>query len=404
MAFEETYDVAVIGAGPAGASAARWAATSGLKTVVFDRQVLPRFKACGGALSPRNIPLLGKHGLAAVHNDVDELRLYSPSFQSFVYRDVVGHFVIRRDFDMALVKDAVDAGAVLKDNCRVSALRQEPGGAVTIDTEAGVVRANYVVVATGNAYQEFLRELGAPRPQQAERDYMAACVVSETPIDNRVLQQTGFDRHSLAIFFGAVPNGYGWVFVKKGYLNIGIGATAILLKDVGAMRAYHQFLDNLREHRVLPPDLRLEPGVGCPLPFKHTAKRSVYGHVLLAGDAAGFVSPVSGEGLYYSLKGGQLAAEAIVRHRDRGVALTSYEETWRREFGDDLDNYGYFLREQVYKNTRRMETVVSLGRKDPRLAQILNKMLYGIYNYRQTMWRSLLRLPISLLKAISKRS
>lgn len=231
---------------------------------------------------------------------------------------------------------------------------------------------------------------------------MAACVVSETPLTNDVLAEAGFDGPVLAIFFGAVPNGYGWVFVKDGFLNIGIGATAVLLKDVGAMPAYNRFLDNLRMRGIIPAGLELNPGVGCPLPFKHTAARTVYGNVLLVGDAAGFVSPLSGEGLYYSIKGGKLAARAIYRHKESGAPLQGYEDSWRKAFGKDLDKYGYLMRTQIYKSTRRMELAVALGKKDPHLASILNKMLYGLYNYKQTLVRSLLRLPVSLLKVVFK--
>ncbi len=403
MNTSELFDVAIIGAGPAGSATARYAAELGLKAVMFDKQTLPRFKACGGALSSRNVALLGQHALEAINCDVDELRLYSPSFNRFCYRSVEGYFVIRGEFDNAMVKDAGDAGAIVRENCGVTAIETDTTGPCKIISNCGIVHADYVVVATGHAYQPLLKEPGIPRPQEKEKDYMAACVVSETPIDNRTLAETGLDRHVLAIFFGAVPNGYGWVFVKDGYLNIGIGATAVLLKGVGAMQAYHCFLDNLRERQIIPGDLELEPGVGCPLPFKHTAERTVFGNVLLVGDAAGFVSPLSGEGLYYSIKGGQLAAEAIFRHKDQGKALTSYEDAWRQEFGDDLDKYGYFMRSQIYKSTRRMEFAVALGKRDPHLALILNKMLFGLYNYKQTLVRSLSRLPISLVKALFKR-
>ena len=402
MNTQRSFDLAIVGAGPAGSSTARFAAELGLNTVLFDKRALPRFKACGGALSSRNVPLLGQQALDAINCDVRELRLYSPTFNRFSYRSVDGHFVIRKDFDFAMVADARDAGAVVMENCAVSAVNAGAGGPYEVGTDEGVFRADYVVAASGYAQQPFLKNLGIPRLQQQEKDYMAACVVSETPVDNNVLAETGLDGHVLAIFFGAVPNGYGWVFVKDGFLNIGIGATAVLLKDVGAMQAYNRFLDNLRRREIIPADLELTPGVGCPLPFKHTAERTVYGNLLLVGDAAGFVSPLSGEGLYYSIKGGQLAAEAVFRHKESGTPLAAYENAWRKEFGNDLNKYGYFMRTQIYKNSRRMELAVALGKKDPHLALILNKMLYGLYNYRQTLVRSLLRLPVSFLKAVFK--
>jgi flavin-dependent dehydrogenase len=189
--------------------------------------------------------------------------------------------------------------------------------------------------------------------------------------------------------------------LKNGRLNIGVGATAVLFKETGALNAYHHFVKELRTKGFLPHRLELAKERSFPLPFKKTADYTVNGKVLLVGDAAGFVSPVSGEGIYYGIKGGKLAAEAIGRNLEHGIPLISYQKSWQRAFGRDLNKYGYPLREVVYKNKKRMELVVALGRHDEKMALLFTKMLYGEYSYGQTIRKALLRLPISILKIVT---
>ena len=302
-----------------------------------------------------------------------------------------------------MAKDAKEAGAVLMENCRVKTvipLSSGGGYEITTTTTDRPVMAKYVVMATG--FQKKGVADSPVVPENFEKDYLAMTVVSETPIDNKALEGVGFSGRILAIFFGAVPNGYGWYFVKNGYLNIGIGATAVLLEDTGALNAYKKFVQSLKEKDLLPADLELARERVFPLPFKRTVKQSVFGNILLVGDSAGFVSPVTGEGIYYSIKGGQLAARAIHDHLENGIPLTSYQDKWQEAFGKNLNKYGYALREIVYKNKRRMELAVALGRHDRRMAEILEMMVYGTINYGQTLRKVLLRAPFSLLKAAFK--
>lgn len=395
---KKIYDVAVVGGGPAGAATAYYAAKSGLKTILFEQHSYPRPKPCGGALSERCIPLLGKHAVNAINCKAEELRLFAPSFKCFTHESLPGYFVLREPFDHAMIKDAQEAGTKIMDNCRVKAVTQLSSGDYEIQTGNGTVMAKYVIQAAGFP-KKALQKSPVP-PREFEDDYLAMTVVSETPIDNKILEGVNFSNKILAIFFGAVPNGYGWYFVKDGYVNIGIGATALLLKDAGALNKYHRFVKNLKEKGLLPKDLELAKERAFPLPFKKTAENTVFDNVLLVGDSAGFVSPVTGEGIYYAIKGGQLAAEAIHQHLKNGIPLMSYQENWKKDFGNDLNKHGYFLREAVYKNKRRMEFAVTMGRHDRKMSEILNKMICGMYGYREVMIKALLRLPVTLVKMI----
>jgi geranylgeranyl reductase family protein len=400
------YDLAVVGGGPAGSSGAYHAATLGLKTMLFEKKTYPREKLCGGALSSRCLPLLGDHAKNAINCEVEALHLFAPSFKYFVCdnRDSPGYFVIRDEFDQAMARDAVEAGAQLIDNCPVKTIRPLDSGGYEIMAGSGgnsrAATASHIILATGLQDNTLARQLGIPLIQDESKDYLAMCVMSETLIDNKIPENRQFSGKILGIFLGPVPNGYGWCFMKNGYINIGIGSTGLLLKKVGPKNAYRMFVEKLRKKGILPQDLELVRERLFPLPFKKTAVRTIFGNVLLVGDSAGFVSPVTGEGIYYAVKAGQLAAEAAYRHLRYGTALSSYQENWQKVFGNDLNKYGYLFRETLYKTPGRMEFAVTLGRHDRKMARIMNRMIFGLASYRETIRDVLLRLPVSLLKVV----
>ena len=104
MNIKIKYDVAVIGGGPAGASSALCAVKLGLKAILFEKQKYPRKKPCGGALTARCLPLLGNHAADAINSNIEEIRLFAPSFKCFAQKEVPGHFILREEFDEAMAK------------------------------------------------------------------------------------------------------------------------------------------------------------------------------------------------------------------------------------------------------------------------------------------------------------
>lgn len=404
--FEYDYDVAVAGGGPAGAAAAYHAALLGLKTVLFEKKGYPREKLCGGALSHRTLELLGPRTKAAINCEMDEMRLFGPSFKSFRVTGLPGYMVLRHEFDEAMARDAQDAGTQLWDNCAVKKVTQLPFGGYELgmagtgagSPPASTITARYLILAVGLQDNNLTRQLGVPRIK--EDDYLAMTMVSETPVNNSMLENQHLQGKTLGLFFGAVPNGYGWCFVKKGFVNIGVGATRKLLASTGARFAYDTFVENLKREGVIPESLELKKALPFPLPYKRTVDQTVFGDALLVGDVAGFVSPVTGEGLYYSIRAGMLAAETVHGNLEKGTPLALYQDRWLEEFGKDFNKQGYFLQKFMYKNRRRMEFSVTLGRHDRKMADLIMKMIVGVYSYRETIVRGLRRLPIALFKVI----
>ncbi len=411
------YDVIVIGGGPAGASSAYHCSKLGLKTILLEKQVQSRDKPCGGALSDRCLPLLGENARNAINCRIEELRVYSPDLKSFRFVKNQGSFVLRRVFDQALVRDAQNAGTDIRYETKAISIILTLGGMYTVDViSAGqkeqAVTGRFVILACGLQDNRLIKHikdkngnyLQAICPQN-EKDYLAICMNSESEIDNNLLNdsESGFTPKTLGIFFGAVPNGYGWCFTKDGYINIGVGCTASLLNQVKIKNAYDSFLNTLRVAHIIPQGLVLNSPRVYPLPFKHTARETVFGNILLVGDAAGFVSPVTGEGIYYSIKSGQLAAESIFNNIKHNLSLSLYQQKWKKAFGYDLNFWGFNLRNTIYKTKERMEFAVRLACIDLSARKRVSEMIMGKRNYKKTILSSLLILPQCILKFFYKK-
>lgn len=393
------YDVAIIGGGPAGSSTAYHTAKLGLKTIMFEKAQYPRDKPCGGALSSRCLQYLGEEAKKVINCDAKTMRLYSPKLAYFDETVKEGYFIIRSEFDHAMAKDAINAGATVLDGELVKDIvYDEKKSIFTVVSTNQKVKAKRIVIATGVQNNKLVKKLGIRR--KWPKGYLAMTVVSETPIDNKILDKYGFKEGTLAIFFGIVPKGYGWCFVKKGYVNIGIGATWEDIRDQGAKTVYNNFVQMLRDNNYLPKDLELNNSKSHALAFKRPYKHTVFENLLVVGDCAGFVSPVTGEGLFYAIKSGEIAARIIHQNLTNGIDLQEYQKEWKKVFKDNLVTTGPFLQKTMYMSLGTMEFLVKLGIYDKKMSQYIADIIYGLEPYKRTLWRIMFRFPIALFKLV----
>ncbi len=292
----QTFDALVVGAGPAGSSTAFHLARGGASVVLADKARFPRDKPCGGGLTGRALKRIPVDPSPVVERDVDrfELRLRYGSTFSRTHDEPLIRMTQRRRLDSFLAEQAAEVGAELRDGARVEALELDRTG-VTARVGADTVRANVLVGADG-ANGVVARSAGLV-------DGIVRGVALEGNVPLHAL--SGDLQRTAVIELAVVPGGYGWVFPKGDHANLGVGG-------------WGSEGPRLREHLArLAREHRLDPGTltdikGHRLPMRRLGTPAGTGRVLLVGDAAGLVDPLSGDGMYEAFVSARLAATAIL--------------------------------------------------------------------------------------------
>ncbi len=304
----EVWDLVVVGAGPAGSAAALGALTSrpGTRVLMLDRSGFPRDKACGDGIAPHVLDVLAGVGVTGLLDDrtpVHELRLRQGATEVARTMACPAWVVPRSVLDARLVEAAVHAGAELRRR-RVRTVSRD-GAAVVLD---GDIRARVVVGADG-AHSLLRSEAGLAAPS---RQAFALRGYAPTP-PGRTGQQV--------IVFGETrQSSYAWSFDRgDGLANVGYGE----LLGPGRQTPTRQLLLQ-RLAELLPGST--DGGTawrGHHLPLSAWTFQQPDGPVLLVGDAAGLINPMTGEGIYYAVETGVLAGRAAADALERGSGASA---------------------------------------------------------------------------------
>lgn len=292
------FDVLVVGAGPAGSATAIHLARAGASVLLADRARFPRDKPCGGGVTGRALRQVPCDIMPVVERVVHHFELRLRHRRSFRRTSAEPLIVMtqRRRLDAYLAEQAADAGATFRDGTRVEHVEIGPDGvsatvggeSVTADILVGADGANGIVAKAAGLDEGILRgvalEGNIPWSLLDEERYASTAVIE----------------------IGAPSGGYGWLFPKGDHANLGVGGWA----EEGP---------NLREHLArlaraydVDPDAIIELR-GHRLPMRRVgASTPASSRVVLVGDAAGLVDPLSGDGMYEAFVSARLAAGAIV--------------------------------------------------------------------------------------------
>ena len=303
------YDLVVIGAGPAGASCARRAGELGLSVLVLEAATFPRSKPCAGGLTSRAIELAGAGVKAHLRESPRTLKIkFGRATVIWEGSGPVLHTATRSELDAFLSERAVEAGAEIEFGGRVDAISEE-GDHVSVLVGGTPRRGTFVLRADGAR-----SALGGGHERRRDRRFGAVYVRAFPPAEGDLGEHVG------TVMFDptATPRGYGWIFPKHDHLNVGVFAQRAL--DRGSGDALRSFIraNGLGRWRTEGPFAAPIPGrVGTPTELAP-------GRVMVAGDAAGLVDPITGEGISYALASGRIAAEAAAdalrEGRDAGSA------------------------------------------------------------------------------------
>ena len=370
-------DVIVVGAGPAGATAARLLAAWGISVLLLERCRLPRYKPCGGAITKRTIQFLSPLDISPVIETwVRKIVVQSPNGESFAANLPEGLIatVMRDKFDTYLTDAAILAGAKLKSGEPVLRCEQRPEG-VEVTTACETYRCLALIGADG-ANSVVAEQMGLKTKRRA------VSIVAELSPEARERWDDSIHLH-----FPFSLNGYAWCFPKGDHLSAGIYTRSPQTPDWREW--FYRYLANLELHNCL--DRQRIRGHAIPIADKHSVFHK--GNVIVVGDAAGVADPFTGEGISWAIYTGRLAA-AFVRAFLEGErdALSDYTCAVHKEVLSEMAAAHWFtqilfaLPQFSFRHFLRREPVLNN----------FAKLLGGEVTYRE-LWNKALRKGLSLL-------
>jgi geranylgeranyl reductase family protein len=355
--------VAVLGGGPAGASAAERLATAGLKTIIIDEK-LAWEKPCGGGITYKaysQYPYL-------IDNDtpkklVTDTLLAAPK-SGAVKMALTRPLVIysRVDLNSMLLRRAAAAGAEIEKE-RVLGLDRD-GSGWRIRTRAWTVNADYCVIATGA--RNPLRDVGT---QYTAEDTMYA-----------LGYYVPSDQAHIDIQFLPNLEGYIWVFPRAGHLSVGICG-----KSESAQCLRGRLEHYMEEKGMSRKDARFYGHMLPALESRGWRNNRLAGHGWIAvGDAGGLVDPITGEGLYYAVRSGDLASRAVLAEQEPEKQAETYRQLISRDFGLDL-TYGAGLAKRIFCGAFYFGAVpsrmIDFMKRSPKFCEIMQDLFAGTQPY-----------------------
>jgi geranylgeranyl reductase family protein len=337
------YDVLIIGAGPAGATAAKLLADTGYRALLIDKARFPRHKTCASwinRLAFERFPYLSERKDELVDSPFYGIRFYDEDLgrnATWTERQPSGYLSLRSRFDNGLKNIAVAAGADFREGSGLAALEQTDER-VNIRLENGDEFSGRVLIGADGAASR-VATLTALRRGWRE-DESVLCANEDLPYSPEEIARFYPQPRPfiVALRFDGLT-GYGWVFPKREHICVGIGGR--LRPGERIQDLYRKFFESSQQRGLLPgalaptkPYYALDPAGAV-----NKGHPMVQGRVVLVGDAAGFVSGSTGEGIYPAMESARLAVELIdhsLRSGKLAEELPRFQSRWRERLGSYL--------------------------------------------------------------------
>ncbi|MBA2616255.1 MAG: geranylgeranyl reductase family protein [Actinobacteria bacterium] len=284
----------MVGAGPAGSTAAYRLASEGAAVLLLDRARFPRVKPCGGGVTTRAYKQLPFAIDPVVERVVTTAELQLGARKAERGKGILAYMTQRRRLDHFLAAKAAAAGAEFRDGVKVASIEADEGS-VTVSANGERLRAAAVVGADGvNGVTARALGLGGNR---------TIGVALEGNLPNSKTDASRY-RSSFLVEFDCVPGGYGWIFPKGDHLNVGVGGW-----EAEGPQIREHLAAFCRKHRIRLDDL--EEIRGYRLPCREPDSTLARGRGLLVGDAAGLLDPLTGDGMFEAFVSARFAADAV---------------------------------------------------------------------------------------------
>ncbi len=341
--MKDSYDVIVVGAGPAGATAARFAANGGAKVLVLekDREVGVPVR-CGEAVDHEGLIQFLQPDKKFIAAEIRNFKLVAPNGKVVKPNiEGVGYILDRKVFDYDLARMAADEGAEVVTKAYVDGLARDDGTVtgVTVQYQGERLTIKSKIVIGADGVESRIGRWAGIDTTVTMHDMESAAQVTAANIN--------VEEDTCYFYFGQkyAPGGYLWIFPKGNKTaNIGLGVAADESKKKHALK----FLDEFMQENF--PDASILTKLAGGVPCAESLEKMTRPGLMLVGDAAHQVNPVSGGGIISGMIGGKLAgkvAAEIVRQNDMNL-MSHYESEWKNSLGSRHDRY-YKIKKVIYK-------------------------------------------------------
>ena len=344
MRIPEKFDLVIIGGGPAGSVAARFAAEKGVKTLLLEKDRdfgIP--VRCGEGIGLENLDLFIEPSPKWIENRLEKVRLFAPD-GTIVNLNLTekGAIINRKVFDFELARLAAEAGAMVRNRCC----------AVGMEREDGFMRLKFEHF--GEAYNVRSPLVIGADGVESRVARWAGIDSSLPPIDLETCFQYTIHHPSIEdefceFYFGRriAPSGYIWVFPKGGKTaNVGVGVAG---SETG-FRSAKEYIDSFIEEHF--PGASYLSSIAGSVPAKKTMKKLTVDNVMIVGDAGYQANPLTGGGIMSAMWGGMFAGKTAVKALEKGDfssrTLGEYPRLYMERIGETYDRH-YRLKRAVHK-------------------------------------------------------
>lgn len=331
----KSFDVIIVGAGPAGSLLGYYLALQKTSVLIIDKKKMPRYKSCGGGLTKRALDILPFDVSEVIESYPHTVKI---SLQNHIIFQHTSSFplismVMRDRFDYFLIKKAISKGVTVMAETKFKSVVGKAGN-LSVETSRGAFKTKILVGADGvHSKAASALELNINKRQMIGLE--SEICFEDVKIVNAFMKSACFD-------FGVIPQGYGWIFPKKNHLSIGV--VSFSPKIIEMKEYLNRYLEtkNLKKHVMI----KFLQGWLIPLgPPKNAMVSNNKG--LLVGDAAGLTDPITGEGIFYALKEADIASRVILDTLFGKGSLNVYNEALEA-LRNDL-TYALKLQRLLYK-------------------------------------------------------